>query len=98
MNYFDSTIRFINEIDWKDPKVALILVLLSIFALLRKWFLLLTLIFLIVFGQGLFYLLSKRGYPASMLENIGLGIYLGCGIFLAVVAFYDFFFKDKPVR
>jgi hypothetical protein len=94
MNYFDFTLRFISEIDWKDPKVALILILLSIFALLRKWFLLLTLIFLIVFGEGLFYLLSKRGYPVSMLENIGLGIYLGCGIFLAVVAFHNFFFKD----
>jgi len=52
------------------------------------------LIFLIVFGEGLFYLLSKRGYPVSMLENIGLGIYLGCGIFLAVVAFHNFFLKD----
>lgn len=97
MNYFDFAIRFINEIDWKDPKVALILVLLAIFALLRKWFLLLTLIFLIVFGQGLFYILSKRGYPPSTLENIGLGIYLGCGILLAVVAFYDFFLKDKDI-
>jgi len=94
MNYFDYAIRFINEIDWKDPKVALILVLLSIFALLRKWSLLLTLIFLIVFGKGLFYILSERGYPVSMLENIGLGIYIGCGIFLAVVAFHNFFFKD----
>lgn len=94
MNYFDFTIRFINEIDWKDPKVSLILALLAIFALLRRWFLLLTLIFLIVFGEGLFYLLSKRGYPPSTLENIGLGIYFGCGILLAVIAFYDFFIKD----
>ncbi len=94
MDYFDYAIRFINEIDWKDPKVALILVLLSIFALLRKWSLLLTLLFLIVFGEGLYYILSKRGYPASMLEDIGLGIYIGCGIFLVAVAFYNFFLKD----
>lgn len=94
MNYIDFTIRFINEIDWKDPKVALILVLLSIFALLRKWSLLLTLILLIVFGEGLFYILSKRGYPVSMLENIGLGIYLLCGIFLVIVAFHNFFLKN----
>jgi hypothetical protein len=94
MNYIDFTIRFINEIDWKDPKVALILVLLSIFALLRKWSLLLTLILLIVFGEGLFYILSKRGYPVSTLENIGLGIYLLCGIFLVVVAFHNLFLKN----
>ncbi len=98
MDYFDLVIRFFNEIDWKDPKVALILVLLSIFALLRKWSLLLTLIFLIVFGKGLFYIISKRGYPVSMLENIGLGIYLGCGVFLAIVAFHNFFIKDQTAR
>ena len=94
MDYLEFAIRFIHGIDWREPKVALVLILLAIFALLRRWFLLLTIIFLVVFGEGLYYILSKRGYPATMLEDIGLVIYLGCGIFLAVVTFHNFFLKD----
>ena len=55
MHYLHSIIEFINQINWRDPKASLVLILLAIFALFKRWFLLLTTIFLIAFGQGQYY-------------------------------------------
>ena len=95
MNFFRTVFETIQGIDWNDPKISLILSLLAVLAVLRKWRLVMMMVLLIAFGKGLRYFLVTEGILEDRVSQVCMIFYLLGGIFIFVVAVVEFFIGEK---
>ncbi len=88
-------VEALQEIDWGDPKVSVVLSLLGILGILRKWKLVIMLVLLIALGTGLRYFLVTEGMLSDRVGQICVAFYILGGIFIFIVALIQFFFSEK---
>jgi len=73
-------------IHWGDPRVAGVLAVLAVFALVRRWSLVLLLVLLIALAQGLGYLLRHSSLGPEFTHGAVIGVYVVGGILLLFLA------------
>lgn len=85
--------ELVRAINWDSPGPIVIVVLLTVLAIMRKWYLLTMLLFLITLGRGLCYLHMNRDILASHLTTVSL-VYVVGGVVMSVFATIEFFVKQ----
>jgi hypothetical protein len=95
MEALSAAIESLREINWNDPKVSVVLSLLALLSIFRKWRLVVMLLLLVALGKGLRYFLVTEGMLGDRVGQICMVFYLMGGIFIFIVAVIQFFFSEK---
>ena len=86
-------VEFIKGVNWDSPGPVLIVVLLTILTILRKWYLVTMLMLVTTLGRGLCYLNMNREILSSHLTAVTL-VYLVGGVVMSVFAAIEFFVRE----
>ena len=89
----DSIFQFMNGVNWDSPGPVAVIILLTILAIMRKWYLVTLLMLIITLGRGLGYLHLNRELLSSHLTSVTL-VYLVGGMLMTVIAAVEFFVKE----
>jgi len=89
----DIITQLIRNINWDSPGPILVVVLMTVLAIMRKWYLLTMLLFLITLSRGLCYLHMNSDILGSRLTAVTL-VYLAGGVLMSVFATIEFFVKQ----
>jgi hypothetical protein len=84
----------LRALDWNDPRVAGIVVVITVLALIRKWSFVLLLALVIALAQGLQYLLGHAGISPEFAHGAVIGVYAFGGILLLFLAIAHFLTKS----
>ena len=71
------------HVDWHDPIVIALVVVIAVVALWRRWAIVLLAALVVGMGQGLDYLLRHAAVSPAFAQNAVAGIYLVGGLLLA---------------
>jgi hypothetical protein len=82
------------RIDWNDPRVIGVVLLIMIFALVRRWSLVLILVLVVALAQGLQYLLAHSALGPDFNRGIVIGVYVFGGILFLFLAIAHYFTKS----
>jgi hypothetical protein len=74
------------RLDWHDPAVVALLVVIGVVALWRRWTFVLLAALVVALGQGLDYLLRHGALPAGMAQSAVLAVYFLGAALLAFLA------------
>jgi hypothetical protein len=77
-----------------NPIVIGVIVLITIFALLRGWWPVLLLVLLVALAQGLHYLLGHSSLGPEFNRGVVIGVYVFGGILFLFLAIAHFFTKE----
>ena len=86
-------VEFLRGINWESPGAVTVVVLLTILAIMRRWYLLTMLLLVITLGRGLCYLNLNRELLSSHLTVVTL-VYLVGGVLMSIIATVEFFVKE----
>jgi hypothetical protein len=86
-------VALIRSINWESPGAAVVVVLLTILSIMRKWCLVTMLLLLVTLGRGLSYLHVNKELLGSNLTTVTL-IYLIGAVLMTIFAAVEFFLKE----
>jgi hypothetical protein len=86
-------VEFIRTVNWESPGAVIVVALLTILSILRKWYLVTTLLLVVTLGRGLGYLHLNRELLGSNLTAATL-IYLVGAVVMIVFAVVEFFVRE----
>jgi hypothetical protein len=81
-------------LDWHNPAVLGVLIIVAILALVRRWSLVLLLVFLVALAQGLKYLLAHSSLGPEFTRGAVIGVYVFGGILLLFLAIAQIFTRE----
>jgi len=81
-------------VDWSDPRVIGVVIVIAILALVRKWWLVLLLVLLVALAQGLEYLLQHSALGPDFTKGAVIGVYVFGGFLLLFMAIAHYFTKE----
>jgi hypothetical protein len=81
-------------VDWNDPRVIGVVIVIAILALVRKWWLVLLLVLLVALAQGLEYLLQHSALGEDFTKGAVIGVYVFGGLLLLFMAIAHYFTKE----
>jgi hypothetical protein len=81
-------------LDWNDPRVIGVVVVIAILAIVRKWWLVLLMVLIVALAQGLEYLLKHSALGADFTKGAVIGVYVFGGFLLLFMAIAHYFTKD----
>ncbi len=87
-------VEFLQTVDWNSPPAVVVIVLLSILAMMRRWFLLGMCLLVVTLGRGLCYLQLNRELLQDSSLTLATVIYISGGIILASLAAVEFFVRE----
>lgn len=90
-----GVIAIIRNIDWASPQAAAIVVLLTIFALLRRWVLLSMTLLVITLARGLCHLQLNRELLSDDSLTLATLVYVVGGIVVVTVGAMQFLTKNS---
>jgi hypothetical protein len=86
-------VEFIRTVNWESPGAVIVVALLTILSILRKWYLVTTLLLVVTLGRGLGYLHLNKELLGSNLTTATL-IYLAGAVLMIVFAVVEFFVRE----
>ena len=81
-------------LDWNDPRVIAVVLVIAVLAIVRKWWLVLLLVLIIGLAQGLQYLLQHSALGPDFTKGAVIGVYVFGGFLLLFMAIAHYFTKD----
>jgi len=81
-------------LDWNDPRVIGVVLVIALLALVRRWSLVLLLVLVVALGQGLEYLLGQTSLGAEFSRGAIIGVYVFGGLLLLFLGIAHLFTKD----
>jgi len=90
----NELIRAWFGLDWNDPRVIGFVIIVTILALVRRWWLVLLLALLVALAQGLEYLLAHSSLGPDFTKGAVIGVYVFGGILLLFMAIAHYFTKE----
>ena len=87
-------IRSLSGWNWNDPRIIVLVTMIAIVSLLRRWSLILLLVLVLVLGQGLEYLLSYTSLNPEFTHGLVIGVYVFGGLILLFLAIAHFLTKE----
>ncbi|HEY6221929.1 MAG TPA: hypothetical protein VIX13_05275 [Candidatus Eisenbacteria bacterium] len=81
-------------LNWNDPRVMGVVIVIAILAIVRKWWLVLLLVLLVALAQGLEYLLQHSTLGPDFTKGAVIGVYVFGGILLLFMAIAHYFTKE----
>jgi hypothetical protein len=88
------TVEFIRSIDWNSPLAVILIGLMTILAITRKWFMLAITLLVITLCRGLCYMQLNRQLIPDTSLTLAMVIYISGGIIVASLAALEFFVKE----
>ncbi|MGE5175981.1 MAG: hypothetical protein ACM3JJ_06350 [Hyphomicrobiales bacterium] len=76
----------LGGLQWSDPRILSLLVIVAIVALVRRWTLMLLLLLLIALAEGLQYLLLHASLGADFTRGVVVGVYVFGGLLFLFLA------------
>ena len=73
-------------LNWNDPRVMGVVIVIAILAIVRKWWLVLLLVLLVALAQGLEYLLQHSTLGPDFTKGAVIGVYIFGGFLLLFMA------------
>ena len=86
-------VEFIRSVNWESPGAVTVVVLLTILSIMRKWYLVTMLLFVVTLGRGLCYLNLNRELLGSSLTAATL-VYLIGAVIMIVFSAVEFSVKE----
>jgi hypothetical protein len=80
--------------NWSDPRVVIIVIIIAILALVRRWSYVLLMALFLALAQGLEYLLSNSTVGPEFTKGAVIGVYVFGGILLLFMAIAHFVTKE----
>jgi hypothetical protein len=90
----NDLVQSLFGVDWNDPRVIGVVIVIAILALVRKWWLVLLLVLLVALAQGLEYLLQHSALGPDFAKGAVIGVYVFGGILLLFMAIAHYFTKE----
>ena len=95
LDFIDYIYWTLRDLDVRSPFITAVIIFLAIFALFKRWMLVTLILLLVVLGIGVEYFLFEYEYAESVILKICFTFYNIGGIFIVIIAVYDFFFRRK---
>jgi hypothetical protein len=89
-----AVVAFIRNIDWASPQAVAVVVLLAIFAILRRWYLLVITPLVVTLRRGLCHLQLNRELLSESNLTLATVVYLVGGMAIVTVGTIEFLTKD----
>ena len=85
---------FLFPPNWSDPRVVILVIIIVILALVRRWSFVLLMALFLALAQGLEYLLSNSTVGPEFTKGSVIGVYVFGGILLLFMAIAHFVTKE----
>ncbi|HEX7079023.1 MAG TPA: hypothetical protein VF363_11420 [Candidatus Eisenbacteria bacterium] len=82
------------RLDWRNPWIIALFIVVAIIALVRRWSLVLLLVLLVTLAEGLQYLLAHSSLGPEFNRGVVIGVYAFGGILFLFLAIAHFLTKE----